>query len=1530
MSEDGFPDVSQLSDDELRASRDELLAMAARTPDDDPELPYVWGWAGEWSFHLYLRQGRDDDLSRAADALPRAFSASAAQGEGNDASGEGEDEDGQGGEDGEEIWYAWRVLYGQVLLCQYDQEPAPALLRRAEEQLTAGLAGLPDSSPFAAGNAPLARLLLSRTSAARYRGAEVDDPGRADLLAVAVRRQHDALGDHEAGSDEATELYGCLGDLTFEQGEFDASVEHYRTALAAPAPGYDVPLLRYGLATSLLMSGRAAADRERLIEARTEFVHALAEARERQRRQREQQRGATDPTGPTDPTDTEEPWWAWQARARSVFIRACLHFNWHERAHLAPAVSELHTLLAEPGAEEQLSPVFADAFGRLLYDHAAEQDDDTARERAIPLLRWAVREWLPERDGDPVPGAMLFASLQQARYQDDQDPARLSDIEDCARRVLAVEEAEADPGLRRMAKLLLAWVRSHAMTPGPEGPDDPDGVLDAGRDAVREMMADISHGRSFLDFDDDSYGAMVNDVASTDRLTRTFDQFYERWRSLDPESEEYGVYAGYLLSVAPMLDPHGNHITEERKTALFEAARASRPDNATWQSTVHGAAGYVRLHDELAGAGTGLDEVIADLDRASATLSASREPGGASGEARGVSAEAGAGNGEPGAGNGGTGAGNGGTGAGNGGTGAGNGEPGAGISGMGARNREAGAGRRLGSGDTERDLHDSFGLLRSFATNQRGQLRGAVDDLDTAGAAWQRLRDSPSITPYMRRVMDGQQAGFEANRAALSGDLAGVDRGRAKLAALHAEMDPEDPSRIEVWTLLENVHSQRDQLAARLGAPPLPPPPGRPGTAELRRLAAKLPRDHHAWVLGDNGIARGLRAGARGDAQGVRESLTLVEAALALVDEGSDDWLRYANVVGTSLCGLAAAGRDRRDLDTGIDWLERAALQTGGPEHRLYGALGLTLGRAYRLRAAPGRDDRRTGRRTGLKALRGWTWAALLQSGTSHAAEVAANATQAALEVASWCLEDNVPDEAVQALDSCRGLVLHTATTSRSVPERLAAAGRRDLTDEWRAAGGTDVLPGAATGPLSATGPLAEAGPPAAAQSVPSELRRRVLAVLTDPDEPGQPQDLLLEPPSPARIGEALTAVRADYLVYLVPGYESRPGAAVVVTAAGRVGSLPLPLLREEAAPLRAYDPTPRAARDMGPVPDGGGAGSAGGDPYATAAPASRKQLDRLCGWAWYAAMKPLLEGLGVGLGAGLGAGEAPGEPPPTFVLVPMGALGVVPWHAAWESRAAGGRRYAVQAAGISYAASARLFCEVAGRPAVPHTGAALVVGNPTGDLRYAGEEADAVRHAFYPAGRFLGRGLASPHGPAAPEGPATPEEVTAWLRDPANTGGVLHLACHGTVAANRRHSAYLSLHGGELAAEELTEAAAGAGRGELELVVLAACRSHVSGRGHNEAYSLATAFLVAGARSVVGSLWPVPDDATSLLMFMTHHYLRGERLSPGAALRRAQLWMLDPARVLPSAMPDALARRAGALTPDDLTAWAGFTHLGR
>ncbi|KIX77115.1 hypothetical protein SF12_15410, partial [Streptomyces sp. MBRL 601] len=144
----------------------------------------------------------------------------------------------------------------------------------------------------------------------------------------------------------------------------------------------------------------------------------------------------------------------------------------------------------------------------------------------------------------------------------------------------------------------------------------------------------------------------------------------------------------------------------------------------------------------------------------------------------------------------------------------------------------------------------------------------------------------------------------------------------------------------------------------------------------------------------------------------------------------------------------------------------------------------------------------------------------------------------------------------------------------------------------------------------------------------------------------------------------------------------------------------------------------------------------------------------------------------------------------------------------------------------------------------------------------------------------------------------------------------------------DRDRTAQLLLRDGSLSAEELTDAVA-AVPGRLGLVLLAACRSHVSGRGHDEAFSLATAFLVAGARSVVGSLWPVPDEATSVLMYLIHHHLRVDHMPPARALRQAQLWMLGAAPALPPDLPPELAARAARVDRRDPRNWAAFTHLG-
>ncbi|MGW6059933.1 CHAT domain-containing protein [Streptomyces sp. NPDC055189] len=1382
---------------QLEDERDEILDRIARLPSDAPEAPALCAYAGELSYRIYLSADAEPDgadLELAAEAFALAFETP----------------------DADDDWHAWRIVHAHVRALQYDADPTPELLQGCWESVLAGTESLSADDPVYDETRTLGRHLLALCAKERYSQAPQDAPQeeRAALLDEAVRRCADAHAVLEAGSQEAVDLWEALGYLHLERcglhgGTDDAaaSVTHYKAVLEAALPGTDLPLVRHSLGIALLVHGRATADRDELEEAREAFGTAVRDARRS--------------TG-------EEPWWAGEAESRAVFVRVMIWSTWKDHAHAAAGEVELTALLARPGMEEELLPQMLDGFGRLLYERAGVRGDGAGCDRAIALMRRAVTEWRPERDGKVTAAALFLGYCQQTRHAVDPDPSRIADVAEAA--ALALADEQALPEVRKGARILAAWARFY-------GGEQEGGTKPAPGDDITavygDLLNDIEEGRTFLDFggaDEDFPGLFAG--YSPERQAAVFDEMYAGWRAEEPGPGRARA-AAMLLSHLRILDPHGDHVSAAQKDELAAAALEHGKDDPAWQATAHLAAGAARMTDEMAGAGRGMDAVLDHFAQAQA------------------------------------------------------------------------AGALAGGGA---DGEHGLDLARIMATSHRGQTGGGADDVESARAQWLELRDRPGLSPHKRRVMDAQQASFDAQAAVRRGDLAAADRHIDVVIEVHAGLDPDDPSRAELWTLIELDRMVRDDFAEGIGEPLAPPLVGRPTAARLRREAARLPRDHRAWVLGDSGIARFVRAGRTRDPADLAEAMELLQEAHDLVDEGSDSKLRYASTLGGSHCALSAIQRDPRARDRhlarGIEMLEYAFGMVGGPEHRLYASTGLGLARAYRNRDSLRTHDRANARRIGLDALRGHAWAALLQSGTEHATQAAEKATGAALEVAAWCLRDNAPEEAVRALDACRGLVLHAATTSSTVPERLAAVGREDLAAQWSGVGGA---PEQAADPLSAT---------QTTLSVPSALRRRVLAALTGEEAPpgeGTPQDRLLDPPTPAEIATALRTLRKDALIYLVPASDDGGGAAVVVTNGGDVHSVPLPKLREDAGPLRTYTPAGEGARDMGPVP-----GYAPPAP-APAAPPHRERLDRLCGWAWYAAMRPLFDAFA--------APRKPGRVP-RLVLVPMGALGLVPWHAAWDRTDAGSRRYALQDAEISYAASARLLCDVAARTAVPHTGRALVVGNPTGDLRYAGEEADAVQRVFYPDGQFLGD-----RSGGRSDGTGTPQEVVSWLRaGEEDSGGVLHLACHATVTgrSGTAGSAHLSLSGGKLWAEELTEALSGGGRGRLGLVLLAACRSHVSGRGHNEAYTLSTAFLVAGARSVIGSLWPVPDDATSVLMFLTHHFLRQEGEPPARALRRAQLWILNPERELPPGLPPLLAERVGSVDPDDLSGWAGFTHLGQ
>jgi len=96
------------------------------------------------------------------------------------------------------------------------------------------------------------------------------------------------------------------------------------------------------------------------------------------------------------------------------------------------------------------------------------------------------------------------------------------------------------------------------------------------------------------------------------------------------------------------------------------------------------------------------------------------------------------------------------------------------------------------------------------------------------------------------------------------------------------------------------------------------------------------------------------------------------------------------------------------------------------------------------------------------------------------------------------------------------------------------------------------------------------------------------------------------------------------------------------------------------------------------------------------------------------------------------------------------------------------------------------------------------------------------------------------------------------------------------------------------------------------DLVVLAACRTQMGRALRGEGLlNLSRAFLQAGARAVVATLWDVNDADTRRLMERFYGHVRGGT-APDEALRRAQIELLRE--------PGSAARSAG---------WAGFLVVG-
>jgi CHAT domain len=799
------------------------------------------------------------------------------------------------------------------------------------------------------------------------------------------------------------------------------------------------------------------------------------------------------------------------------------------------------------------------------------------------------------------------------------------------------------------------------------------------------------------------------------------------------------------------------------------------------------------------------------------------------------------------------------------------------------------------------------GLLSSRFTQTH-----ALDDHDAAAVYHRHLFElfgehgQPSAVPRQPGAAQEfvlavdpavQRAGRASNRlstAIFDRDLAAVDDALAELGAARAELPPDHQLRPVASLSLGEGWRWRGLLSG-----------DRTDVIRGLRLLASADEQggggllDHVWyrrVLRECALPARAELGLlTGNPDAISAAIRDMSAldgdpAMTPAEQAAWSW-RY----GMALIGRHDLTGDRRDLSDGIVKLEDATRAQGPAETAPQYALWQNLAAAYRTRGDVRLGDPQRAIDTALLALRQRAAEVLLQSGAARGLTIAGwRESEQVAQLTAWCLTDGRTDQAVAALELGRAVVLYTATIAADVPDLLRAAGHDDLAGQWRdevTENGAVIAPMAAW--LSASG----AGP---APAVPAGIRGKALGALRGVSA----WEGLLEPPDIAELAATLRRVRGDAFVYLLPPHGTQPGCAVLVRADGMLHQLPLPGLA--VGRMAEYETAFQTAADAH-----------------WAGPARQtwhRALTELCDWAWEAVIGPVLRY----------AAQSRLGRPPRLTLIPTGRLGIVPWHAARHTDVGGEPRYAVQDAVFAYAASARQLAVAAARQQRPWSELPVLVSNPTGDLTMAEHEGQELLRRYYPRAVYLGR----PEQIAS--GAGTPDDVLSRLPGgAAPQASLLHFGCHATVAGSLAAS-HLVLAGERRLpiAEIVSQAQAHDAAAPGFLAILGACMSDLADVDHDEALTLASAFLAAGASGVIGARWPTGDRVTALLMLMFHHFLSEADAHPAAAhpadaLRAAQLWMLDRSRQALAELPAPLASAAHRPGLSEIHAWAAFTYQG-
>jgi CHAT domain-containing protein len=256
------------------------------------------------------------------------------------------------------------------------------------------------------------------------------------------------------------------------------------------------------------------------------------------------------------------------------------------------------------------------------------------------------------------------------------------------------------------------------------------------------------------------------------------------------------------------------------------------------------------------------------------------------------------------------------------------------------------------------------------------------------------------------------------------------------------------------------------------------------------------------------------------------------------------------------------------------------------------------------------------------------------------------------------------------------------------------------------------------------------------------------------------------------------------------------------------------------------------------------------------------------------------------------------------LAIVPHRSLHLVPFAALTDKR---GKPLVDRFRGICVLPSVSLAADLLRRRPVPREGDITIFASPDSAAPLMGLEAALIEALWEKRGKTTTNLVGAQANPAA-------------LFKCAPESGIVHLACHGYWDSDEFHRSGLWLSSPPTDAVPIFGCSGGrvtlsAILGAMDLsycslTVLSACESGLAlTSAADDPLGFPFLMALAGSRSVIASLWRIPDEATMLLMTNLHRRIAGG--TPTAeALTQAQGWL----RALPAQQAVVMLKEARAL----------------